>query len=302
MWGSVKRMLGRDEHDDLVAQLYAAALGETPWTATLQQLAETFGSSAAILQVSNPGPEPLHVVNYGYSTEFQARYFASEAYFNDPRPSYFYKVPAGAVYFDSALYDVDEMYRNPSVRETCDILKVQYQLGAVMALPHGTRAWLTLLMTPKEGHPSEAAIQAYRRLAPHMEQACALGHLLEHKGAVQSAVLEGMAAKADGVILLGLDGVPSFMNDAAHAIIARGDGLSFSSTGFAARRGPETRRLQQLIGQAIAASRSDSPNTAARAPFDGGSTAARSWICITQPAAAPTSSCSPGGAGMILNT
>ncbi len=45
------------------------------------------------------------------------------------------------------------------------------------------------------------------------------------------------------------------MNDAAAAILAAGDGLVFSEGDFVTRRGPETRRLQAMIGDAIASSR-----------------------------------------------
>jgi len=62
------------------------------------------------------------------------------------------------------------------------------------------------------------------------------------------------ASNADGVILLGVDGAPTFINDAAQAILAASDGVAFSQGGFLTRLGPETRRLQQMIGNAIAAS------------------------------------------------
>jgi DNA-binding CsgD family transcriptional regulator len=81
-----------------------------------------------------------------------------------------------------------------------------------------------------------------------------LGAVIEQRTATQSALLEALSAKADGVILLSRSGTPTFMNDAARKILASGDGLSFSKQGLVAQRGPETRRLQGLMQAALAAS------------------------------------------------
>lgn len=139
-------------------------------------------------------------------------------------------------------------------RASCDALKVKYQLGAVLRLPNETVGALTMLRSEAEGHASEACIAAFGRLAPHIEQACALGHVLEQRTATQAILLDALARKADGVILLGSGGMPTFMNDAAQALLADGDGLAFRAGTFAASRGPETRRLQAMIRDAIAAS------------------------------------------------
>ncbi len=248
-------MLARDDHDRLVAQLYAAAMGEAAWSDALGKLADAFGASAAILSASDASLAPTFVENHGYSPEFQAAFFASEAYANDPRPDHYRTVRPGQLYYDHALYDVAEMDRNLWVRESCEILKVKYQLGAVMSLPQGCTAMMTVLSTPDEGHASAEAIEAYRRLAPHMEQACSLGQVMEHRAATQAALLEALASKADGLMLLNGAGAPTFMNDAAAAILAASDGLALAAGGLLTRRGPETRRLQRMIGDAIRASR-----------------------------------------------
>jgi DNA-binding CsgD family transcriptional regulator len=246
-------MLSRDDHDAIVGRLYASALGETPWRETLRNVAGRFGASASLMQLMTPGGQIAAVENHGYSAEFAAKFFQSEYYVKDPRLPYFRRVRPGSIYFDHALYDVEEMNRDPDCRASCDVLKVTYQLGAVASLPNGATGYLTLLSNEAEGHASEQAVQAYRRLAPHIAQAMSLGQVMEHRAATQAALLDALARKADGVILLGRSGAPTFMNDAARAILASGDGLAFSNGQFVTCRGPETRRLQLLIGAAIAA-------------------------------------------------
>lgn len=245
-------MFSADDHDRLVSQFYSSAMGDTPWTATLAHAADLFGSSASLIQVRDSSEQTVAVENHGYSREFSDAFFASEAFANDPRLAYFEKVRPGSVYFDHMLYDVEEMNRNRWCRESCDILKVKYQLGAVLSLPNDATAGFAILSSPKEGHASEAAIESFRRLAPHIQQACALGHVIETQAATRAVLLDALARKSDGVILLGRNAKPTFMNDVATAILNAGDGFSHTAAGgFVAHRPPETRKLQHLIRDAV---------------------------------------------------
>lgn len=79
------------------------------------------------------------------------------------------------------------------------------------------------------------------------------------RGASQLALLEALAMKADGIILLAHAGAISFANDCARRILADGDGLSWTANGFLTRRGPETRRLRRIIAEAIASAIKSSP-------------------------------------------
>jgi DNA-binding CsgD family transcriptional regulator len=245
-------MLSGDDHDRLVSQFYSSAMGDTPWTATLGCAADLFGSSASLIQVQDSSKQAVVVENHGYSREFSDSFYASEAFANDPRVACFQNLRPGSVYFDHMLYDVEEMNRNRWCRESCDILKVKYQLGAVLSLPNDATAGFAILSSPKEGHASEAAIAAFRRLSPHIQQACALGHVIETQAATRAILLDALARKSDGVILLGRNAKPTFMNDVATAILNTGDGISHTAGGgFVARRMPETRKLQRLIQDTV---------------------------------------------------
>ena len=248
-------MLSRDDHDGLVARLYSSAAGEAPWGETLGAVANCFASSAAVFHTRDAtSGVVLASVVHGYSREFTERFYASGAYYRDPRVAYFNKVPCGSVYYDRQLYDVEEMARDRHVRESIDALGVQYQLGAMMALPGHAVAGLALLSTPAEGHASPAAIGAFRRLVPHLEQACQLGHIVEGEAVTRAALLEALAHKVDGVVLLDAKAAPVFVNDAAARILAAADGLCLHDGAFVTRRACETRTLHALIGDAIALS------------------------------------------------
>lgn len=245
-------MLNRDDHDGLVGRLYAAALGDVPWRDTIACLAGAFGTSASLVQMHDSERRMVGFAAHPFTTEFATDFYASEIYRSDPRFAHFLRVRPGSIYYDHALYDVEAMNRDPRVRACNDVVRTNYSLGAVVDLPGGAMAYLTLLSTEAEGHASQAAIRSFQRLAAHMRQAVSLGQVVEQRAATQAALLDALARRADGVILLDRSGAPSFLNDTARAVLAAGDGLAFAGGAFVTRRGPETRRLQQLIGDAIA--------------------------------------------------
>ena len=90
---------------------------------------------------------------------------------------------------------------------------------------------------------------AFETLVPGVEQALALGALVEREAVTQAALLEALARKADGIVLLDNAGRPSFLNEAASAILARGDGLCERDGQLCTARLPETRRLQRIIAE-----------------------------------------------------
>lgn len=237
-----------------MAGLYSSAAGETPWAATLADFANHFRSSASVLQLVDTTLKSLASEVHGYSRQDADAYYASGAFARDPRIARIYGVPPGTIYYDHMLYDVAEMERDPRVRETIDVLKVKYQLGAILRLPDAATAGFAILSTPEEGHASASAIRAFHRLAPHIEQACTLGQIVEEKTLTRTALLEALADKAEGVILLDDAGLPVFVNDAAAQVLSAGDGLQYAAGVFAARRPPETRRLQKLVADAISVS------------------------------------------------
>ncbi len=249
-------MLGQSDHDRLVASFYASAMSEKPWADTLRELAEKFATRAALVQVQSHDEQILSHESHGYSREFSESFFSSDAFANDPRVPYFRAVQPGSIYYDNMLYDVDEISANRWVRESNSILGVKYQLGAFVALPDESVVGFAVLSTPQEGHATREAIDAFHRLAPHVEQAMTFGHMLEFQSATRSALLDALSCRADGIILISRDGVPTFMNATASDILDSGDGLTFAEGRFHAIRPPENRRLQSLVETAIAKDKS----------------------------------------------
>lgn len=245
-------MLSGDEHDAIVRRLYESAMGDAPWRDTLQHVAGMFGTTGSMIQITDATGAALGLATFPFSEEFSLGYFSSEVYRDDPRFPFFRSAAPDTVYYDRALFDVEEMNRDPRCRASNDAVGTKYSLGASMRLPSGATSVFALLSTEAEGQSSADAIAAFHRLASHIRSACSLGQIVEQRAVTQAALLDALSRRADGVILVSAAGVPVFMNDTARAILAAGDGLAFAQGEFLTRRGPETRRLRQLIGDAVA--------------------------------------------------
>jgi len=257
-------MLSRARHDRLVANLYASAFGEKAWPDTLSEFAGCFSTGAAVFHVHSGQDKISDSQVHGYSEEFAQAFYASGAYFRDPRVALITGVKPGTVYFDSLLFDVEEMNRHPAVRETIDTLKVAHQLGVSLRVPGVPFAGFAVMPTAREGHPSSAAIAAFRRLAPHIERAATLGRIWEAGAVAQFSMLESLAGRSDAFLLLGSSGALVFANDAATAILAANDGLTCAGGQLKAARSSETAKLARLVADAIAVSISEGDHPGGR--------------------------------------
>ncbi|MET0274438.1 MAG: hypothetical protein ABW360_15735 [Phenylobacterium sp.] len=245
-------MLDSTSHDAIVSGLYASAAGDLSWGATLATISDHFRVEQNVIHVADASWNVLATEVHGVTMEDPTSYYAGEIYANDPRRPYLQGVRPGAVYYDHMLYDVEAITRNRWAQEAIGVLGVKYQLGVGMRLPEGMRGAFALLQSEREGHSSEAAIAAFARIAPHIEQAVSLGLVMERQAATRSALLDALTRKAEGVVLLNRAGAPTFINDAARAILAAHDGLELSRGTFVTRRPPESRRIEQLVRAALA--------------------------------------------------
>ncbi len=244
-------MLGEGDYDATVADLHAAGMGDVAWAVTLERLAGRFGTKSSVIRVMDANFTTVGVASHGYSPAFAEEYYASDIYLADPRTPLILNSRPGQVYFDHLLFDPDEMWRDPRVRAACDPVDLRYSLGVLIRLPNGGSAAVALLSSDREGHASEHAVGMFRRLAPQVAQSCALGQVLEQASESRAAMLAALSRRTDGMVLLDPRGAPTFVNDAAQAVLTAGDGLLLRGNDFVTRRQPETRRIAQLIHCAL---------------------------------------------------
>lgn len=249
-------MFERDELERFLDLVYATAAGETSWDQGLHDWTRLFSAHGATMIVHDSRVvTDVHsfyaIGDYGIAPD---KYYQSELFRTDPRMPLLKRVPAGTVYYDANWYDVDELQKHETVRAANDTVGIKYSLGLKFALPHDTIVSLAMVFTEKQGHATPDAIRTANRLLPHVERALSIGFLAEVDALTKTALLDALARKADGIILLGDDGAPTFLNDKAASILQQQDGLSLSNGTITAQRSGETKRLAQLIAQAMSPS------------------------------------------------
>jgi DNA-binding CsgD family transcriptional regulator len=245
-------MVALEEENDLVARFYAAATGQTEWEETLELLGQRFHSAATLLSVHRP--ESMAVVairSPSYSRGFLDSFFTGEIYANDPRVPPIGRLPASSVYHDAMLYDLDEIERDPWVRASTEALGVADQMGAKLRLPGSGYATLGLFRTGRQGRATPETVAAFSRLVPRIEQACALGYVVEEAAVTRDALLGVLAERAEGLALIDRRGRVSYLNRAAERCIEAADGLVLRDATLRARRPPEARRLGRLVSEAV---------------------------------------------------
>ena len=247
-------MLTPEEEDDLVTRFYASATGLVAWEETLGRLAECFDSAATLLGVHRPDSmDVLAIRSHSYSQSFLADFFQGEIYAKDPRMPPIARVPGGTVYHDAMLYDLDEIERDPWVRASTEALGVIDQMGAKLRLPGSGVATLGLFRTHRQGRVSSETVAAFSRLVPRIEQVFALGYVVEEAAVTRDALLEVLAARAEGLILIDRGGRPSYLNGEAERCLRAADGLVLRGGTLRARRPPEARGLNRLVSEAVSA-------------------------------------------------
>lgn len=75
--------------------------------------------------------------------------------------------------------------------------------------------------------------------------------IVERAAQIQPLLVQALAARVSGLILLDIHGQPVFVDDGARVILSTGDGLCLESAGFATGRGPETRRLRLMVARGL---------------------------------------------------
>lgn len=237
---------------DLLARFYASAINDRLWAETLEFAAGLLSSGGSLFGVHEPSMRTLVMASHNFAPEFLAAYFPGEIYANDPRIPHIAAVAGGSFFSDHLLYDSEEMSRDPWVREAIDMLGFDDEIGLKLRLPNDNVATLAFLNNRRSGGHGDDAIRALCRTAPLIEQACTIGFFVEQEATTREALLQAMASKADGVILLGAAGQVTYMNDAAGRILTAGDGLAHAGGAFVTHRPPESRRLALLIADVLA--------------------------------------------------
>jgi PAS domain-containing protein len=256
-------MMSDERYSALVASIYRAAVEPSTWASTLTEIAEASGSSGCVLMHSDRYGNAIADRSVGIDA---ARMRAYDEYYGalDPIPAALERLPVGTLIARDDVIAPDLLVHTEFFNDWVRPSGYTDTTFAVLGRDHDGTSWLTAVRPPSGDDLSECAALV-DGLSPHLRQA------LETQSRI--ATLEGqnrdfgasMDSAADGLVIVGRDGVVNRANPAAERMLSAGDGLTMGGA-MSPRRstGPST-----VIRRQATACRCAGPRV--RGPISSGS-------------------------------
>ena len=197
-------------------------------------------------------------INPQCSAEYEAEYAAI-----CPRLRYGQRYPAARIFFDDQLgggrfIDTNEWYAWLAKYD------LRYFLAGFLYDHEYGRGVIALQRTKSEGHVERQEIELFSHLLPHLQRAAQISRRLEHQELWRYADGDALNHLAAAIILTDTVGRINFINNAAEAIVHRGDGLTIRKQRLAARTSKDNRQLDNIIGRASKTELVDGQSTTMR--------------------------------------
>ncbi len=231
-------MVSDKRYSALVASIYSAAVEPPQWSATLTEIAAASGSSGCVLLRSDRCGNAVADRSAGIDGAGMRAY---DEYYSalDPIPAALARLPAGTVIARDDAIAPELLFATEFFNDWVRPSGFTDTVFAMLGRNHGSTSWLTAVGPASAGDWSERAA-LIESLTPHLRQA------LETQSRI--ATLEGqnqdfaasMDSAADGLVIVGRDGVVTRANAAAERMLAAADGLTM-------RRGHVTAAINRAI-------------------------------------------------------
>ena len=248
-------MIAQAGYNQLVDQIYAAALEPDLWTTVMDSFADALGGQGNFLSRLNmedgTGSVLTSRLDPAY-VPFYFEYFAqrnplsnvddAQAYLRDWRPR--------------ILTDEDWMPKADLVRSEYynDFMKPQSVHSCLMIRLAATGMDIHVFNVNRneaQGQFDRPAIEMAERLHPHLMRAFDIGRRFAEARGFSQDLAHGLDRLGHGVFVIGENGRIRHANPAGERLLAEADGLTAVAGQLTATRPDTARKLQALIGAAL---------------------------------------------------
>lgn len=209
---------------DAVGAVYAAALDASAWPEAFRRIASLFDAVGCTLEILEKNPTRLVGFWSEGVTDVSEVPYAQEYLRRNPRVPDGFTQKVGDVGFDYRHIDESTMRGDPFYEEFLPLMDLRYYISCTL-MQGPLFAALAVHRTPGKGHVQASDIHLMQQLAPHLRQAFDLGRRLGALGQDSQFAHNVLNWLAEGVVLLGPDGVMRFANAAAIEIAGHNDGI-----------------------------------------------------------------------------
>jgi len=235
-----------DTYNELVGNIYDAAMDGSLWSAFLERLAGALNARSGILRVQDLESKEVGMYFlHNLDPWFQQRY---KEYFvhTDPLIPAINKLPTGSVIQTLTL--MPESFKSTEFfNDFAGPQRMDHAVGVIPVKNQSRIAVLGIHRPDHVGHYQAHEIALLDMLVPHLQRAFQINSYLFQLTDETNATRETLHHLSIGIILVDATGTPVFTNRQAEAIIAEGHGLSITRNGLQASSWVDTQALRKLI-------------------------------------------------------
>ena len=248
--------MAKDLFLEAIAAIYDAALEPRAWPTALSMVGDLMDSTWLVLSAfRTTGEADIVTPDLHCDPEIielvKAKFNAPET---NPSIPVLLASPPGSIHLRERNLTDDEWHRSGLYKEVYRPSGNYHGLGAVVLNSRSHFAPLGVNRPKKRGTYTSRETALLLQILPHFQRALQVSLRLADLQSQRTAHEALWDTLPSGVTLLDCDGRVLWINQAAKAILARGDGLTIRRRSLAAANSRENGALQQLIRAAIATS------------------------------------------------
>ncbi len=241
----------------VVDSLNAAMLDDARWPVASSLIDEACGSKGNFLTLSEGASNSdteIFRARFCYRGQRRTdleRLYLETYYPLDERIPRIRQLPDSQLKHVSSLYTDEEKRTSPVYNEALPLSDTQDSLNVRLDGPDGSRI-IWVVGNPFDGDGwSSAGVDMVARVLPHLRQYVRVRAALAEAGALAATAAELLENTGAGVIQLDRRGRIIETNDAARALLRRGDGLRDEGGALRATRPKDDARLEHLLARAL---------------------------------------------------
>ena len=220
-----------DVEQKIIDAIYRGACDPAELKRAIDLIAHYFDSGGVFLgELDRASPDAQFTVGVGTVDDAFLHDYATFAPI-DPAPEKFAALPTGLATTSDRMFSADFLHRNAFLHEFLRPHDVEGTLASPLLSSEGRFAIVGIHQNVGRARFGDDEVARLERLTPHLTRALQIRRLFLQRES-RAEVLESVVNRYPaGVIGRSSDGTPLFVNAAARAIAAAGDGISLDRRG-----------------------------------------------------------------------
>ena len=220
-----------DREDGILDAMYRAACDPAELSRVTELIAQYFnGSGAFLCELDCSAPERRLTVGVGTLDNAFVRDYQMFADL-DPAPAKFAAVPVGRATTSDRMFSPEFLRKSPFLHEFLRPRGIDGTLAAPLFAEAGRFGMVGVHQAAGRDRFQDSDIGSLERLTSHLTRALQIRRLFQQRDVRSHAMEAVLNSRPAGIICLGPNGRPVFVNDAVRVLVSPRDGLYLDRDG-----------------------------------------------------------------------